>query len=119
MASLTTDELADMRGDLGIGAVDATNATFTDAQLQRFYTRADESYAGAVVLAFRQILADQTLLHDYSSGLSSEKQSQVFDHVKAILEMWEGIAAGETADRGNAMRLVAVRGRSRGKTCPR
>lgn len=88
--ALSADQITDFRRDLGIG-VDGT--VFTDDELNRLYDRAGSGYSKAVYLAFRQLLADAAKLNDYQLGSSSETKSQVFKHVKGLMEIW-GAQAG-------------------------
>ena len=88
--SLTSDQITDMRRDLGIGD-DGT--VFTDVELDRLYTRADSSYAKAMYYAVRQLLMDAAKLNDYTAGSSTEKKSQVFAQLKETLALW-GAEAG-------------------------
>lgn len=86
--ALTSDELTDLRGDIGdTGA----SAVFSDAELQRLYTRAT-TYEGTVVYALRQLLVNAARFNDYTVGQTSEKKSQVFAQLKAMLAGWENIA---------------------------
>lgn len=94
MATLTSDQLADMQGDLGIGA---DESVFTDAELNRLYTRASSSYELAVAMGFRQLMADAAKFNDYTAGQSRESKSQVFAHLKDMSEMWMREAGGGLA----------------------
>ncbi len=104
--TLTADQITDMQGDLGI-----TNdqTVFTDAELQRFYVRAEGSYPKAMVFALRQLLANKAKLRDYGTGLSYEKESQVYDHVKGLLSVWQAEDDSEDAGGGNQVKVVGVR----------
>lgn len=87
--------LADFQGDLGIST---DQSVFTDAELERLYTRASSDYATAMVYALRQLLMDAAKLNDYKAGASSESKGQVFDHLSKMLETWcaeAGIAVGK------------------------
>lgn len=86
MATLTSDQLSDLQADLSISS---DQAVFTDAALNRLYTRAEENYELTVVLAIRQLLMGGAKLNDYTNGLATEKKSQVFDHLKSMLTYWE------------------------------
>lgn len=85
MTTLTSDQLTDLRGDIGDTG---TPQAFTDTELQRFYTRAG-SYAGAKALARRQLLANAAKFFKYTVGASTEERQQVFDHLKALVAMDE------------------------------
>lgn len=92
MATLTDDQCADLRADIGDAG---TNQAFSNPELDRLYTRAladDGGYDLAVVYALRQLLADQAKFTDYTAGETSESRSQVFKHLERLLARWERIA---------------------------
>jgi hypothetical protein len=99
--ALTSDQLTDMQGDLGIGA---DESVFTDTELNRLYTRASEDYATAVYLAWRQIWANTAKFHDYTEAQTQVKKSQVYDHVKDMLKLWKD----ESRVAGNQVRIVGM-----------
>ncbi|MCZ2077903.1 MAG: hypothetical protein LC130_23230 [Bryobacterales bacterium] len=86
---LTSQQLADLQGDLGIGN---DQAVFTDGDLNRLYVRAGNDHDKTIVLALRQMLADASKLHDYSAGSTSESLSQVRANLEKLLTRWENIA---------------------------
>lgn len=85
MATLDSDQLSDIQGDLGIVA---DEAVFTDDELHRLYTRAVSSYDLAVVYALDQLLMDAAKFNDYKAGSSSESKSQVFKHLQDVRKVW-------------------------------
>lgn len=97
--ALTADQLADLQGDLGIST---DQAVFTDAELNRLFTRAEEDYNTAVYLAYRQLLADATKLFNYTSGQTRIEREKMFDHVKAMVDFWKAEA------RTNANQLAIL-----------
>lgn len=101
MATLTTQQLDDFRADIG-----DTNRAFTDAELQRLYERADGSYAGAVVLALRQLMMNAVKFTDYSAGANSEKRSQIFAQLRVMVAEWEKLA--KTSNQVQIVGLTAV-----------
>jgi hypothetical protein len=103
MATLTSDQRADMQGDLGIS--DDENV-FTNEELNRLYTRADSNYALAVYYGYRQLLADAAKLHNYSLAQTRVERSQVFDHVKAMMAVWQD----EARTAGNQVKIAGLRG---------
>lgn len=54
MATLDIATRADLQGDLGVGT---DEEVFTDAELDRHWTRTEQDYEQTVVYALRQILA--------------------------------------------------------------
>jgi len=83
--SLSSDQLGDIQGDLGISN---DEAVFTDAELNRLYARADSDYETAVVFGFDQLLADAAKFNDYTAGQSQEKKSQVFANLEKLRGLW-------------------------------
>jgi hypothetical protein len=87
--ALTITQLDDLRADLG---VDST--VFTDAELNRLWERTSGAantairYEATLGLAARQLMMSATRLHDYTAGQTSEKLSQVFDHLRKIYELY-------------------------------
>lgn len=100
--SLTADELADLRGDIG-----DDGTVFSDAELNRLYTRAGGDYNTTVMLALRQLLASAAKLHDYQVAQSLERRGQVFDHVKALLGYWESQVEAEA--QAQQVQIVGLR----------
>lgn len=98
--ALTAEQLADFQADVGIAA---DQAVFTDAELSRLYVRAGSDYNTAVALAIRQLMADAAKLNNYTAGASSERKSQVFDHLKAMYEVWSKAAGIGDAGIGNTL----------------
>jgi hypothetical protein len=90
MGELSADELTDLRGDIG----DTGDAqAFTDTELQRLYTRADEDYNATVLLSLRQLMGNSWKLHNYTQNASQEQRKQIFDNLKEMVKYWEGIVA--------------------------
>lgn len=87
--TLSIDQISDFYADLDLSEGDV----FGVDDLQRLYNRASGSYEGAVALAWRQLLASASKLSDYKAAQSGESLSQVYNHVKEMLELWEGYAA--------------------------
>ena len=83
--ALSDQQIMDMRADLGIGSA---GAVFTDAELDRLYSRAGSDYDKAVVYGIEQIMMDAAKLNDYRAGSSQESKSQVFEHLQAMREVW-------------------------------
>ena len=92
--ALTSDQLADMQGDLGIGS---DEAVFTDAELNRLFARAESGYELAVAMGFRQLMADAAKFNDYTAGQSKESKSQVFEHLEKMFKFWMAEAGGGMA----------------------
>jgi len=85
MADLTADQLSDIRVDLA----DASSA-FSDAELQRLWTRVEsvtntarrlEATKG---LAIRAVLHDAAKFNDWTAGETSQKKEQIFKRYKDL-----------------------------------
>jgi hypothetical protein len=90
-----------MQGDLGITA---DEAVFTNDELDRLYARADSDYNTAVYLGWRQLMANAAKFNDYTAGQTEEKKSQVFDHIKAMVDWWQDEARVAT----NQVRSISL-----------
>lgn len=86
MAELTATQRGDMQADLGISD---DEEVFSNDELDRLYTRADENYELAVYYGYRQLLADANKLFDYSAGMTKMSRSQVRDHLRDMLAFWK------------------------------
>lgn len=98
---LTAAQLTDMQGDLGISS---DQTVFTNAELDRLYTRASEDYNTAVYLGFRQLLADANKFFDYTVGQTSIKRSQVREHLKEMAGFWRE----ESRTAANQMQILGA-----------
>jgi len=87
MADLTAIQLADFRADIA-----DTNSAFTDAELQRLWTRCEGAsndylrFEASKGLAIRQLLHDAAKFNDYSAGETEEKKAVIFDHYKKLYD---------------------------------
>lgn len=86
--ALTTAQLTDMQGDLGINN---DQSVFTDTELNRFYTRAAEDYNTSVWLAYRQLYGASAKYFDYKVAQTEEKRSQLRTALKEMVDFWDGI----------------------------
>lgn len=100
MATLTTDQLSDFQLDL---AISDDEAVFSDAELNRFYTRADGVYEQAVVIALEVLLMNSAKFTKYMIGRTSENKDQIFDHLKQMLEIKKG-----NVDEGAGFRIIGT-----------
>lgn len=87
----TETERTRLRADIGANVTslpdDDADDIFTEAG--EVYTDANSIAAYTRVLAIRRLLASSARLTDYTQNQSQEKQSQVFDHLKALLAFWQ------------------------------
>lgn len=91
----TAQQISDFRED--IGDVGAT-PIFDDGAVNRIYDRATATYSDIAtyeaemrVLGIRQLLADAAKRVSYKQNQSSENTSDVFKHLKQLLELWQAI----------------------------
>jgi len=89
--AITAQELADLQADAALGT---DETVFTDAELSRIWDRVAGTtgtiqHEAALALVYRQLLADSVKFHDYVAGASSEKLSQIYDHLKAQYAMYK------------------------------
>lgn len=91
----TQTERERLRQDIGLSATDTT--TMPDAEADAIYTEAGEShtdgaslYAATRVIAIRRLLASSAKLTTYQQNNSMEKLSDVFAHLKVLLDYWTG-----------------------------
>lgn len=83
--ALTAQQLDDLRSDLGV-----TSAIFSDDEVNRAWDRVEgasndtQRHEATLALMARQLWTSSAKLHDYTAGQSSEKLSQVVDHLKAV-----------------------------------
>jgi hypothetical protein len=92
----TTDQLADLRGDL---ADTAATPAFSDAELQRLWQRANGRHERTLYLAVRQLLMQANRFHDYMYGQGASDQKKI---------------AGARQPQGHADRAGGVRRGERG-----
>jgi len=95
---LSLQEIEDFRND--IGDVESPYA-FTDAELQRIYTRSSESEAASRVIAIRQLLADAVKLYNYKSAFADVEHGDIADQLKALHDIW-----AEEASKSNQAHIV-------------
>lgn len=101
--SLSEEQLADLQADIGIAD---DEQVFTDQELQRLFARAGEVYNKALVFALRQLRTNAAKFTDYTQNASSEKRSQMFEHLSKLLKDAEaatGMSGGKLSS--GVMRL--------------
>jgi hypothetical protein len=87
-----------LRRDVG-----ATEASLSDEEADALFEEAEETYsvAGSItaytrVLAIRGMLADASKLTTYRQNASSENASDVYKHLRDLLNLWQGELVGNT-----------------------
>jgi hypothetical protein len=83
MATLSSAQLTDLRGDVG----DVDSNAFTDDELNRLYTRADSDYEATVILALWQLLISAVKFRDFVVGFTRDEAATIFDNMKAAYEL--------------------------------
>jgi hypothetical protein len=89
MATLDSSTRADLQGDLGIGT---DEEVFTDAELDRHYTRTEADYEQTVALALRQLVQRGRKFEAFTAGLSTEEAEAVHRALEAQLQRWERLS---------------------------
>lgn len=88
----TSDQLTDLRNDIGDTG---TPPALSDAEVQRLWYRVrgaeDEvtQHEATLALYARILMSSSAKLRDYSTGNTSEKMSQIFEHLKDIYAMYK------------------------------
>lgn len=93
---------SDMQADLSIGS---DESVFTDAELERFYTRAGSDYNLAVYYGWRQILAGAAKWVDYQVAQTRVNKSQAFNQIAKMVDFW----ANESRTTANQLRVTGMR----------
>lgn len=73
-----------------------SSSVFSADEVDDLFTEAAETYTDTATIAaytrvigLQRLMANAAKLTDYTQNQTSEKQSQVFDHLKALLAMWK------------------------------
>ena len=99
--ALTAAQLIDFQADLAIGSA---QSVFTDAELERLFTRADSDYNLAVYYGWRQILSGAAAWVDYTVAQTRVSRSQAFDHLLKMVAFW----SEESRVAGNQVRIMGA-----------
>jgi hypothetical protein len=101
VTAATTDQLADLRGDL---ADTAATPAFSDVELQRLWQRANGRHERTLYLAVRQLLMQANRLHDYmlGQGATDQKKSQVTSNLREMLKVLAA-SGGASATGGSGL----------------
>jgi hypothetical protein len=95
MATLTADQLADLQADIGITD---DESVFTDTELDRLFTRADEDYPTTVAYALRQLWRSAAKFANYTQNASSEEKGTIFKNLGELVahaEKEAGLSGGK------------------------
>jgi len=99
-----------LRMDLGLAATDTTS--LADATIDAIFSEVAESYTDAAsllaatrVIAIRRLRAQAASAVDYQQNNSSEKASQRFAHLGALLSEWQAaLDSAVLANSGSSVR---------------
>ena len=112
----TADQLTFLRLMIGDTSTDPSKQAFSDAALNTLWDWAAGSYSDdALILAqtkvycFRGLLANSAKMVTYKQNQSSENQSDIFKHVKQLLERAESELAGLETSVLGTWRLGTMR----------
>lgn len=83
--SLSATELSRLRRKLG----DSGGTVFSDAELNDIYDEAGDDFDRTLQIAFEEIMYDAAKFNDYTAGQTSERKSQVFEHLNKIVARLE------------------------------
>lgn len=93
MATLDTATRGDLQGDLGIGT---DEEVFTDAELDRHWTRTSQDYEQTVVYAMRQILTNgrkfEAWMRCQGYELTPEQKEAAKQDLERQLQRWERLS---------------------------
>lgn len=106
----TQSDYQSLRIDVGLAPDDVI--TLPDAQAESNFQRAaviypdpnnplGAQYAYTRVITLEQLYAKAVTQTDYTQNNSQEKASQLFDHYKALLDMWKGKVSDAIAGGGS------------------
>lgn len=102
MATMTTDQLADIRGEIG------GDTTWADSVFNRFYTRADSDYSLTVVYALRRKWAEASKYHTYTVGGDAVNKNQIFQNIEKMLKHWEKVAGVEGGELSSGVMSLGL-----------
>lgn len=91
MMAITAQQLADIRADIG----DEAEAVWTDDEISRIWERMSGAPNDVVRLEatlaqmIRQLLANASMLRDYTAGATGEKMSQVMSNLQKLYALYE------------------------------
>jgi hypothetical protein len=104
MTDLTTAQKNTLRRRVGDSG--ATQA-FSDDELQDAFDEAVESLDATTVILIEWLIADAAKFNDFTAGQTSEKKSQIFDHLVKLAAHYQGKV--DTAARGVQVKIVGMR----------
>lgn len=83
---MSSDQITDFRSDIN----DPNGTVWSEAEIQRLYTRASENYNGAMVFAIDQLLmAHSDKWVSYTQNMSKEEREAVWKHMMDMRKIWQ------------------------------
>ena len=88
----TPSQLNRLRADIGADATSMPDAEANDifAEAEETYSDAASMTAATRVIAIRRLLASSAKLVSYRANNSQESMSDVFEHLRQLLSLWQG-----------------------------
>lgn len=111
--AITAEQIAALRADIGDTG---TPPSFSDEALETIWERvsgarnAAMQHEAALGLMLRQLMGNAAKFADFTSGLTSEKRSQVFEHLKYLYELYKTALDAALSDR-KQVAIASLRGK--------
>lgn len=106
MTTITAEELVTLRRKIN----DKGQQTFSDPELDEIWVEAGEVMSKAIFLCLEEITIDVARFNDYTQNETTEKRSQVFDHLMdKLLPYWKAKAEEETNSTATVSRIIGTR----------
>lgn len=86
---------------------DASDTLFTDVQVQRWIDSSASSH-GAAYIGWQVKMAEFAGLVSVTDGAASRAFSDLFDHAKSMVSMYQGLAEGPTSGRSRVGKIVRL-----------
>jgi hypothetical protein len=83
--TLTTDQITDLRADLGDQTVPYA---FSDIELDRLYVRSNMNWEETLRLAIAQLLMNTAKFYNYKAGYTAQDEAQVFEHLLKMQDVF-------------------------------
>ena len=106
MTTITAQEEITLRRKLG-----NNGAGFSTPDLDAIWVEGGESMTQAIFICFEELLNDTARFNDYTQNDSSERRSQIHDHIaKNVLPYWLKKALLENTEDNRHLRAVKIMG---------
>ncbi len=106
MTTITTEELTTLRRKIN----DKSSRAFSDSELDSIWVEANEVLSTAIFLCIEELTISASRFNDYTQNETTEKRSQVFDHLmNKLLPYWKAKSEEETAPSRAVSRIVGLK----------